>query len=122
MTKNKIVEFDELISEIVVDCYDDDEQMTAFFTFLGDEIPTPCAATLLGMPLEVEEIGYGRAPGVVATCRRGSHTGEVELTALTFAEGSIAHWLQGVYLYYLGHDPGPRTRPEGWRLRSWADE
>lgn len=95
-------ELDELIAEIVVDCYDEDECMMAFCTVLGDEIPVPFETVFLGIPIDVIAIGAGRAPGVVATCCRGKETGEVDLTSLTFPDGSFAAWLQAAYLRYLG--------------------
>lgn len=112
-------ELDELIAEIVVDCHDEDECMMAFCAVLGDEIPVPFETVFLGMPVDVIAIGAGRAPGVVATCRRGKETGEVDLASLTFPDSSVAAWLQAAYLRYLGHDPGRASPPPGWRLRSW---
>ncbi|MGH3872580.1 MAG: hypothetical protein ACRDSR_13915 [Pseudonocardiaceae bacterium] len=64
-------ELDDLIAEIVVDCHDKDECMMAFCTVLGDEILVPFETVFLGIPVDVITIGAGRAPGVVATCRRG---------------------------------------------------
>lgn len=78
-----------------------------FCEVLGDEIPVPFETVFLGRPVEVIAFGAGRAPGVVATCRRGKKTGEV------------AAWLQVAYLRYLGHDPGRASPPPGWRLKSW---
>lgn len=69
--RSLVKELDELIAEIVVDCYDEDECMTAFCTVLGDEIPVPFTTVFLGIPVDVIAIGAGRAPGVVATCCRG---------------------------------------------------
>jgi hypothetical protein len=115
-------ELDELIEQITVDCYDDDELVTAFCEVLGDEIPVPFEVTVLGMPAQVTAVGHGRTPGVMATCRRDGHTIEVPLTSLTFPEGSVAAWLQAAYLRHLGHNPGRTTPPDGWRLRSWEDE
>lgn len=120
--RSPVKELDELITEIVVDCYSEDECMTAFCTVLGDEIPLPCETVFLGMPVEVIAIGTGRAPGVMATCRRGEETGEVDLTSLTFPDGSVAAWLQAAYLRHLGHDPGCPSPPSGWRLQSWDQQ
>jgi hypothetical protein len=115
-------DLDELIEEIVVDAYGEDEQISAFATVLGDEIPLPCEATVLGIPVQVLEIDYGgEPPRVVARCRRDTYTQDLDLTELTFPAGSIAAWLQAAYLRYLGHDPGKVTPPRGWRLRSWDE-
>ena len=116
-------ELDELIEEILVDAYNEDEQVSAFATVLGDEIPLPCEATVLGIPVQVLEIDYdGEPPGVVARCCRDRHTQNLALTELTFPDGSIAAWLQAAYLRYLGHDPGKATPPPGWRLRAWDQD
>ncbi|MGH3621392.1 MAG: calcium-binding protein, partial [Sciscionella sp.] len=109
--RSPVQELDDLISEIVVDCYDEDECMMAFCTVLEDEIPLPFEIVFLGMPVEVIAIGAGLAPVVVATCRRGTETGDVDLTSLTFPDGSVAAWLQAAYLRYLGHDPGRPSPP-----------
>ncbi len=83
---------------------------------IGDEIPVPFETVFLGIPVDVIAIGAGRAPGVVATCCRGKETGEIDLTSLTFPDGSIAAWLQAAYLRYLGYDPGRPSPPPAWRL------
>lgn len=120
--KSPAGELDDLIAEVLVDCYDDAECMMAFCTVLGDEIPLPCDTVFLGMPVEVIAIGASRAPGVIATCRRGDAIGEVDVTSLTFPDGSVAAWLQAAYLRYLGHDPGCPSPPSGWHLRSWDQQ
>jgi hypothetical protein len=117
-----VKELDDLVASIVVDCYDEDECMMAFCTVLGDEIPLPCEAVLLGMPVEVVAVGEGKARGVVATCHRGQETGDVDLTSLTFPEGSVAAWLQAAYLRYLGQHPGRPSQPPGWHLGSWDQQ
>lgn len=115
-------ELDELIAEIVVDCHDEDECMTAFCTVLEEEIPVPFETVFLGMPVEVIAIGEGRASGVVATCRRGEESNDVDLTSLTFQDGSVAAWLQAAYLQYLGQDPGRPSAPPGWEMRGWEQQ
>ncbi|MCE7007046.1 hypothetical protein LWC34_30075 [Kibdelosporangium philippinense] len=79
----------------------------------------PFETVFLGIPVDVIAIGAGRAPGVVATCRRGKETAEIDLTSLTFPDGTVAAWLRAAYLRYLGRDPGQPGRPPGWCLRSW---
>jgi hypothetical protein len=111
-------EIDGLIAEIVVDCYDEDECVGAFCAVLEDEILVPFETIFLGIPVQVIAIGAGRFHGVVATCRNGEETGDVDLTSLTFPDGSVAAWLQAAYLRYLGHDPGRPSPPPGWHLRS----
>jgi hypothetical protein len=116
-----VKELDDLIAKIVVDCYDEDECVGAFCAVLEDEIPVPFETVFLGIPVEVIAIGAGRAHGVVATCRNGEETGDVDLTSLTFPDGSVAAWLQAAHLR-LGHDPGQLSPSPGWHLRSWDQQ
>jgi hypothetical protein len=46
-------ELDELIEELTVDCYNEDEQLTGFLTALDEELTAPVAATVVGTPIEV---------------------------------------------------------------------
>jgi hypothetical protein len=45
--------FREEIEEIVVDCYGEDEEMSAWGVAFEDGVETPFRARLLGMPVEV---------------------------------------------------------------------
>ena len=49
-------EFSNEIEEILVDCYDEQEQMAAWGVTFEDGITVPFSATLLGTPVEV--IGF----------------------------------------------------------------
>ena len=44
----------EEIDEILVDCYDEQEQMSAWEVAFTDDVTVPFPATLLGMPVEVQ--------------------------------------------------------------------
>lgn len=112
-----VQELDELIAEIVVDCYDEDECMIAFCTVLGDEIPVPFETVFLGMPVKVIAIGAGRAPGVVGhlPARQGDRRGRPDLAEIAGRERGCRRPISAT----LGHDPDPVSPPPGWRLRSW---
>ena len=44
----------EEIEEILVDCYDEEEQISAWEVAFTDDVAVPFQATLLGIPVEVQ--------------------------------------------------------------------
>lgn len=81
-------ELDELIDEITVDCYGEDEQLCGFSTAIEEALTEPVTATVVGAPVELLAIDDSGDPrrGLVARCRRDGTTYavsalDVELTA-----------------------------------------
>jgi len=46
-----VTDLDELVAQMTVDAYDDEECMAGIATVIGDEMPLPCAAEVLGIPV-----------------------------------------------------------------------
>ena len=63
---------DKLIEEATVDCYDDSEQMTGFYTMLEEHLDLPFKTKVLGLDVTVEAIELTEAAEMVAVCARGS--------------------------------------------------
>ena len=61
---------DELVAEAVVDAYGDDEQLTALYTMIEDNLALPFDTTVLGVEVTVRRVDL-RADGIVAFCHRG---------------------------------------------------
>jgi hypothetical protein len=72
VSKQRNEDLDLLIEEILTDAYGDEEQLWAFRQAFEDNIPVPCAATVIGEPVQVAKFDYdGNArTGLTATCRR----------------------------------------------------
>lgn len=71
MTSWSDEQLDELIEEATVDCHDEEECLTGFFSVLEDELELPFRTAVLGVEVEVTGIdlsGDGRV--IVATCVR----------------------------------------------------
>ena len=51
-------EVDELVEEIIVDAYSDDEQLWAFRQAFEDNVVLPAEAFVIGQPVEVVAIDY----------------------------------------------------------------
>jgi len=63
---------DKLIEEATVDCYDDSEQMTGFYTMLEEHLDLPFKTKVLDLDVTVEAIELTEAAEMVAVCARGS--------------------------------------------------
>jgi hypothetical protein len=70
---------DALIDEAIVDCHDESEQVSGFFTMLEDGLALPFETTLLGVRVTVERIEMIDGDRIAALCARG---GAVQLVAL----------------------------------------
>jgi hypothetical protein len=62
---------DELIEEAIVDCYNEAEQVSGFFTIPEEQLAVPFATKLLGVEAIVEKIDISDEGEIVAICRRG---------------------------------------------------
>jgi hypothetical protein len=104
---------------ILVDCYGEDEEYSAFLTVLDEEIGLPIAASLLGTPVTVTKLDYcDPARGLVARCDGPHGSGDVTLTDLAFPADTVAAWLHAAYRHHLGLKPFPATPRPDW---TWPD-
>jgi hypothetical protein len=69
---NDFTALDELIEEITVDAYGDDEGLWAFRQFFEDDVNLPADGFVIGEPVSVVEIDYdgNERRGLTAKCRR----------------------------------------------------
>jgi hypothetical protein len=105
-------ELDDLVDGIVVDAYNDDEQLSAFDTVIGDEVTLPADASVVGEPVTVIKIAYdgNERRGLTAQCRRedGSEY-TVAACDLVFPEGSKGSDYIAAYRRWLGIEPYPKV-------------
>jgi len=110
-------DLDAVVEDIIVDCYGDDEQDTAFLTVFEEECQLPTTATLLGIPVTVTGLNLGRR-GLLAICEGPHGAGEVSFADLAFAPDTLAAWVHAAYRHHLGLPPFPAQPRPGWR---WGD-
>ena len=104
-------ELDRLIEEIVVDAYDDDEQLWAFRQAFEDNVAMPAEAFVVGEPVKVMMIDYdgNERRGLTAKCQRGDGVEQVMAACdLVFPEGSTAARYLAAYRKWLGIEPHPQ--------------
>jgi ribosome recycling factor len=96
---------DELIEEITVDCYDEDEQLTAFETAF-DEATLPCPGTIIGQDIDVLSIAteQGRRE-LIATCRHAGQRYKIALLDIDLHADPTTTRLLAAYRQWTGATP-----------------
>jgi uncharacterized small protein (DUF1192 family) len=73
-------ELDNLIDEITVDCYDEDEQLMGFENAFDEDASFPCPGTVVGEDVEVLSVTTANnRRELIATCQRAGRRYEVAL-------------------------------------------
>jgi hypothetical protein len=62
----------EMIEQATVDCYNESEQRTGWFTMIEDNLQVPFDTVVFGVSVTVERVDLDPADAIVAICRRGS--------------------------------------------------
>ena len=62
---------EEMIEEATVDCYNESEQITGWFTMIDENLAVPFETTVLGVMVTVERVDLNRSEQIVAVCRVG---------------------------------------------------
>jgi hypothetical protein len=73
-------DLDQLIEEITVDCYDEDEQLMGFENAFDEDASFPCPGIVVGE--EVQVLHFRRSDGrreLTATCQRNGKRYEIAL-------------------------------------------
>jgi hypothetical protein len=87
---------------LILDCYNESEQVSGFFSMLEDRLAVPFTTKLLGQVVTVEKVDLTEGNEIVAICRQGRHRQRVGILGL----------------------PLPNPRPDGseWieAYRHWA--
>jgi hypothetical protein len=64
--------FNEMVEEATVDCYNDSELTTGWFTMIEDHLAIPFETTLLGVTVKVDKIDLTETEQIVVRGRRGN--------------------------------------------------
>lgn len=71
MSRKKRTDLDALIAEATVDCYNDSECVTGFYTVIGDNLARPFKTEVLGVEVTVTRIDLTDDEQIAAVCARG---------------------------------------------------
>ena len=93
-----------MIDEAIVDCYNESEQATAFFTVIEKKLKVPFETMILGAPVTVEKIRQGSGDQIVAICSRGRERQTVPIVDLPLPSPppAGAEWIDA-YRHWLNH-------------------
>lgn len=71
MSRLKRAVLDALIAEATVDCYNDGECVTGFYTMLEDNLAVPFQTVVLGVDVTVTGVDLTEDEQIMAVCARG---------------------------------------------------
>jgi hypothetical protein len=94
----------EMIEEATVDCYNDSEKVSGFFTMFEDNLRVPFETLVLGVPVVVEQVDLTDREEIVAICSRGRDRQSIPILDLPLPtpppEG--AEWIEAYRLWFRG--------------------
>jgi len=103
-------DLDEIIEEITVDAYNDDEKFWAFRQAFEDNVELPADGFVIGEPVSVIEVDYdgNERRGLTARCRREDGSEHVvALSEVVFPQASAGANHIAAYRKWLNLDPFP---------------
>ena len=109
-----LADLNELIEEITVDAYGDDEKLWAFWQAFEDNVTLPLDGFVIGEPVSVIEIEYdgNERRGLTARCRRedgSEHVVAASDVVLPPSSSGARH--VAAYRKWLGLEPHPSETP-----------
>ena len=95
-------DLDDLIAEITVDCYDEDEALMGFENAF-DGARLPCPGTVIGEKVEVLSVGAsGGRRELIATCERRGRRHEIALLDVQIDADTATSRLLAAYRRWVG--------------------
>ena len=82
MSRSKRAVLDALIAEATVDCYNESECVTGFYTMLEEHLTMPFQTMVLGVDVTVTGLDLTEDGHITAVCTRGTATQRVPLLDL----------------------------------------
>ena len=97
-------DLDRLIDEIMVDAYDEDEQLMGFEIAFDEGADFPCPGTVVGEEVEVLSVSVkNHRRELIATCKRGGRQYDVALLDIDVHGDSATSRLIAAYRRWLGY-------------------
>lgn len=91
-----------MAEEATVDCYNEDEQLTGFFTMIEENLAVPFRTQVLGVGVTVESVNQTDDGQIVALCCRGQLRQTIPILELPLPTPPPdgAEWIEA-YRYWL---------------------
>lgn len=101
-------ELDKLIEEATVDCYNEEEQASGFFTMIDENLALPFATKVLGVEVSVVAFEMDNDGSLKAVCEHSGNRQRIGLTdlPLPLPSPSGAEWIAAYrrWLHGRWHD------------------
>lgn len=104
VSRSKRVTLDALIAEATVDCYNDSECVTGFYTMLEDHLAVPFQTVVLGVDVTVTGVDLTDDEQITAMCTRGRSRQRIPILDLPLPEPSPAgaEWIDAYRRWVKG--------------------
>ena len=107
-------QLNEWVAEATVDCYNESECITAFYTTLEERLGLPFEAEVLGVAVMVESIDLTDDEQIVAVCERGGTPQRISILDLPLsAPPGGAEWIEAYRHWARGRCGDHRRRASG---------
>lgn len=119
--KRSSADVDDLLVEMLVDAYGDDEQLTALAEGTGDALDFPVDAHVVGEPLSLLAVDYegNERRGIIARCRREDGTEyRVSLADVELPPEATGHIHVAADCRWLGVKPAAPKRARGAKAKA----
>ncbi|HET9254403.1 MAG TPA: hypothetical protein VFO16_04265 [Pseudonocardiaceae bacterium] len=102
MKSSNRADLDAMIEEATIDCYNESECVTGFFTMIDERLGVPFQTEVLGVDVTVTGVDMGDDDQIVAICVRGGRRQRVPILDLPLPSPPPdgARWIEA-YRYWL---------------------
>jgi len=103
------IQLGAMIEAATVDCYNESEEVTGWFTMIEESLAVPFETRILGVPVTIECIALSDADQIVAVCSRGRDRQTLPILDLPLPRGRPegSEWIDA-YRHWLGGRRGRR--------------
>jgi hypothetical protein len=93
-----------MIEQATVDCYNESEQVTGFFTMLEDNLVVPFGIQVLGVEVTIEAVDLTGDEQIVAICGRGRSRQRLPILDLPLPDPAPAgaEWIEAYRVWWTG--------------------
>ncbi len=74
--------YEDMVDAATVDCYNDSELITGWYTMIEDNLAVPFETAVLGVTVRAEKVELTAAGQIMVRCRRGRHLQPVSILEL----------------------------------------
>ena len=92
----------KLVDEATIDCYNESEQATGFYTMIEDNLALPFTVTILGNQVSVEKVDIDDRENIVAVCASSRARKRIRILDLPLPDPAPAgsEWIEAYRRWY----------------------